>query len=43
MHPDQEVVGLFESHGREYYRTDEHYHITFMTDGNTSWVKYSHQ
>jgi competence protein ComEC len=42
-HPDKEVIGLFESHSREYYRTDEHYHITFMTDGNTTWVKYSHQ
>jgi len=42
-HPDKEVIGLFESHGREYYRTDEHYHISFMTDGNTTWVKYSHQ
>jgi competence protein ComEC len=42
-HPDPEVIALFESHGRAYYRTDEHYHITFMTDGNTSWVKYSHQ
>jgi beta-lactamase superfamily II metal-dependent hydrolase len=42
-HPDKEVIGLFESHGREYYRTDEHYHITFMTDGNRTWVKYSHQ
>lgn len=42
-HPDKEVIGLFESHGREYYRTDEHYHISFMTDGNATWVKYSHQ
>lgn len=43
-HPDKEVIGLFESHGREYYRTDVHYHITFTTDGtHKPWVKYSHQ
>jgi competence protein ComEC len=41
-HPDQEVVRLFESNQREYFRTDEHYHITFTTDGNTTHVKYSH-
>jgi len=41
-HPDQEVIDLFESHSRKYYRTDEHYHITFMTDGQEVKVKYSH-
>ena len=42
-HPDKKVIELFESHGREVYRTDEHYHITFMTDGSETWVKYFHQ
>jgi len=41
-HPDPEVIHLFESNHREYFRTDEQYHITFTTDGNSTQVKYSH-
>ena len=40
-HPDQDVINLFRSHGREFFRTDEHYHITFSTDGFSTNVKYS--
>lgn len=41
-HPDQEVIYLLNANSREYYRTDEHYHITVSTDGNAVEVKYSH-
>jgi beta-lactamase superfamily II metal-dependent hydrolase len=41
-HPDQEVIELLENNKREYYRTDEHYHITIWTDGDKVEVKYSH-
>jgi len=41
-HPHQDVVDLFNSNSREFYRTDEHYHVTFSTDGTTTNVKYSH-
>lgn len=41
-HPDPEVINLFDNDGREYYRTDEHYHITISSDGITQNVKYSH-
>jgi len=42
-HPHQEVLNVFHSEGFEYYRTDEHYHLTFSTDGiNDHKVKYSH-
>ena len=41
-HPDQQVIDLFNANNRHYYRTDEHYHITYQTDGNTIKVKYSH-
>jgi len=40
-HPDDEVIKLFNDNGRRYYRTDQHYHITFETDGATARVKYS--
>jgi competence protein ComEC len=40
-HPDEEVTRLFDDNARKYYRTDEHYHVTFQTDGDKSWIKYS--
>jgi competence protein ComEC len=40
--PDQEVIDLFETNNRSYFRTDNHYHLTFHTDGNSVNVKYSH-
>ena len=39
-HPDPEVVA--ELPRESVYRTDEHYHVTFTTDGSTVGVKYSH-
>lgn len=41
-HPDQDVINLFQTNHMDYFRTDEHYHITFKTEGNTTEVKYSH-
>jgi competence protein ComEC len=41
-HPDQEVTNLFDASQHPYYRTDQHYHVTFETTGNTVDVKYSH-
>jgi competence protein ComEC len=41
-HPNQQVVQLLDSTRREYYRTDQHYHITVQTDGTDVEVKYSH-
>jgi len=41
-HPSPEVVAKFDSKGREYYRTDKHYHLTYATDGADVKVKYSH-
>jgi beta-lactamase superfamily II metal-dependent hydrolase len=41
-HPDKKVIELFERENRTYFRTDEHYHITFETDASTVSVKYSH-
>jgi beta-lactamase superfamily II metal-dependent hydrolase len=41
-HPHQQVVNLFNSGTHDYYRTDEHYHVTFSTDGTNVDVKYSH-
>jgi beta-lactamase superfamily II metal-dependent hydrolase len=41
-HPDVEVVNELDSRQIKYYRTDEHYHITFETEGQDISVKYSH-
>lgn len=41
-HPHRRVISLFNSRNRQYYRTDEHYHITFETNGNSVSAKYSH-
>jgi competence protein ComEC len=39
-HPDPSVISALGS--RSIYRTDQHYHITVETDGNTVQVSYSH-
>ncbi len=42
-HPHEEVLNAFTNAGREYYRTDEHYHLTVSLDGTgTPSVKFSH-
>jgi competence protein ComEC len=42
-HPHDEVLNAFKNAGRQYYRTDEQYHLTISLDGtNTPTVKYSH-
>jgi hypothetical protein len=38
--PAPEVIKLLS--GRDCFRTDEHYHTTFHTDGSKVEVKYSH-
>lgn len=42
QHPNSQVIQLFRQKKRLYFRTDEHYHITFETDGTKVAVKYSH-
>jgi competence protein ComEC len=42
QHPSSAVVDKLDQSGMKYYRTDEHYHITFETDGLQVGVKYSH-
>ena len=42
QHPDATVVNKLDQSSMAYYRTDEHYHITFETDGQQVSVKYSH-
>ncbi|UCF79559.1 MAG: hypothetical protein JSW03_04765 [Candidatus Eiseniibacteriota bacterium] len=42
-HPHDEVLNAFTNAGREYYRTDEHYHLTVSLDGaSPPTVKHSH-
>jgi beta-lactamase superfamily II metal-dependent hydrolase len=42
-HPHQRVINLFAQNNRTFLRTDEHYHLTFTTDGHTPpTLKYSH-
>jgi len=40
--PNHDVIQLFKSKRKKYYRTDEHYHISFITNGVDYDVKYSH-
>lgn len=40
--PRPEVIALFDADHRKYFRTDQHYHVSFQTDGNSYSVKYSH-
>jgi beta-lactamase superfamily II metal-dependent hydrolase len=42
QHPSTSVVNKLNQSGLAYYRTDQHYHITFETDGQQVRVKYSH-
>lgn len=42
QHPSSTVIDELNQRGLAYYRTDEHYHITFETDGQQVGVKYSH-
>ena len=39
-HPD--VIALFDDNRRKFFRTDQHYHVSFHTDGVTYRVTYSH-
>jgi len=41
-HPDPEVVTAFVDGGFTYFRTDEHYHLEFTSNGNTVQPRYSH-
>ncbi|UCE47880.1 MAG: hypothetical protein JSW47_20065 [Phycisphaerales bacterium] len=40
--PHSEVLDRFEQRPYPYYRTDVHYHITFITDGGGVRARYSH-
>ena len=41
-HPHSDVVAELGARSIEHYRTDQHHHLTFETDGNDVSVKYSH-
>lgn len=43
-HPDASVIAHLDGHHATYFRTDEHYHVTLVTDGTSPEVevKYSH-
>jgi beta-lactamase superfamily II metal-dependent hydrolase len=41
-HPDQNVVTEFKNRGFTTFRTDQHHHLTFETDGKKVKKKYSH-
>ena len=41
-HPDDSVIDVMTQRNARYYRTDEHYHISFETDGRSLTKKYSH-
>jgi beta-lactamase superfamily II metal-dependent hydrolase len=41
-HPHRRVLKLFNDENRSYLRTDENYHISFSTDGQTTSVRYFH-
>ncbi len=42
-HPHDAVLNTFSNGGYEFFRTDEHYHVTFTTNGiDEHSVKYSH-
>jgi beta-lactamase superfamily II metal-dependent hydrolase len=40
--PRPEVIRLFDENDKKYFRTDRHYHVTFVTDGDKYDVEYSH-
>ena len=35
-HPHQQVIDLFDAQHRSFLRTDQHYHLVFETDGQTT-------
>lgn len=41
-HPDDSVIDVLNQRNARYYRTDEHYHISFETDGQNVTRQYSH-
>jgi competence protein ComEC len=41
-HPSPQVIAQLNAIGTATYRTDEHYHVTFETDGKNLTVQYSH-
>jgi len=41
-HPHQQVIDLFDTHPGSYLRTDQHYHLVFETDGQTTTRYYHH-
>ena len=41
-HPSTRVIKELNAHGVKTYRTDQHYHVTFETDGIKTTVHYSH-
>ncbi|NLE04889.1 MAG: hypothetical protein GX638_08820, partial [Crenarchaeota archaeon] len=43
-HPDPEVIEFLKEQNAKFFRTDEHYHLTFETQGvkGDLKVKYSH-
>ncbi|MEJ2310538.1 MAG: MBL fold metallo-hydrolase [Gammaproteobacteria bacterium] len=42
-HPHHEVIDLFRNHNREYFRTDEQYHLVFETDGQQTRRYFHHE
>jgi beta-lactamase superfamily II metal-dependent hydrolase len=40
--PDPSVIQLLDNGRRKHFRTDEHYHISFYTNGSEYKVKHSH-
>jgi competence protein ComEC len=40
--PDPNVIELFDQNSRKYFRTDQDFHVSFHTDGDTYGVTYSH-
>lgn len=41
-HPHQKVIDLFKDNFRTYFRTDQHYHLIFETDGQNIEKFYHH-
>ena len=40
-HPSAAVINELTQRGIPTYRTDQHYHVTFATDGTNTTVQYS--
>jgi len=41
-HPNTSVIQQLDGQGLTYFRTDEHYHLSYSTDGTQVEVSYSH-